>query len=366
MNFSQIGRYTLSACMAFALLAACASAQLGTPGAGANGGESGFTPLSVSRLAALTIPNYVARPVHPDRGQSWMRPDKLIPKLLYVSDWTTDDVYVLAFPNAVIVGKLTGFDEPYGQCVDATGNIWVTNFAASTVVEYAHGAKKPKQTLTTDGSPIGCSVSAKGKLAVANFSTASGGGDIQVFIGETGTPTDYTNSKCGNLWSPGYDLQGNLFVEGEASSKFALCEISYRGTVLKTATINQTINMAGSAMWDGKYMTVTDQEGDGIQTPVIYQANVSSSGLTVEGNTQLTDTCDGQYVDVPQPYIVSYGSNTPVNKKQGTIVVGGNLLCKKRYDYWAYPWPSGDPLESIKKSPEQPYGESFSVVPAKK
>jgi hypothetical protein len=365
MKVSRVDRKVLCACTAVLMLAGCASQQLGTPPLAGSGGETGMTPLSVERLAALTMPHFAQRPVHRDLGKSWMIPEKGVngPQLLYVADWASDDVWIYGYPGDRVLGKLTGFNEPYGMCVDAPGNIWVTNFAASTIVEYTHGGTSPLQTLATKGSPIGCSVSGKGNLAVANFSIAGGDGDIQLFKGETGTPKDYSNTACGKLWSPGYDLTGNLYVEGQAKSGAAICEISSTGKAkLKKISFNKTISSPGGVMWDGKFVTLTDQEGDGMETPVMYRAKETTSGdLKVAGNTQLTDTCDGNYVDLPQPFVIGK-LNTPVNHTQGTLVVGGNLLCHGRFDYWAYPWPSGDPIVTLTKSPAQPYGQVYSRV----
>jgi hypothetical protein len=44
------------------------------------------------RDAALTMPHYVQRPVHPDRGRSWMAPNaKNDKELLYVGDDEIND-----------------------------------------------------------------------------------------------------------------------------------------------------------------------------------------------------------------------------------------------------------------------------------
>ena len=91
------------------------------------------------------------------RGKSWMSPAaKQIKKLLYISDWGTNDVFVYDFEKGTLVGQLTGFNSPYGQRVDTKGDIWITSFGASSVVEYAHGGSQPLKTLTTDYEPLGC------------------------------------------------------------------------------------------------------------------------------------------------------------------------------------------------------------------
>jgi hypothetical protein len=327
------------------------------------GPESGLTALSISRLAGMTMPHYVDRPVYPDHGQSWIsKKTSDGEKTFFVSDWTTNDVFVYKYPQATLVAKLTGFDEPYGQCADAYGNIWIANFEGSSIVEYAHAPTTPIATLSTNGTAIGCAVSPSGNLAVANFSTQSGAGDIQVFANESGTPTDYTNSACYNLWPPGYDKKGNLYVEASTTSGSLVCELAATGTKLVPVKFNQQIVSPGSTMWDGEYITLTDQDYGSLQSTALYRATESKSGnLKLASTTTLTDTCDSSDADVPQPFIAN-GHNTPSAKEQGFVVLGGNLDCTSRFNYWAYPTPNGDPLLSISGAPKEPYGQGYSTT----
>ena len=320
-------------------------------------------PASHPGLPALTMPHYVPSARHRDARRSWMSPDaKRLKQLLYISDWDTNDVYVYDYKTRAQVGTLTGFDEPYGQCVDSKGDVFVANFNGASLVEYAHGGSTPIATLSTDGSTIGCSVDKRGDVAAANFVTDSGTGDIQVFAHGGGTPTVYTNGSCAYLWPPGYDDKGNLYVQGE-SDDFFVCELPAGGNALRTVSVNQKINFGGSVMWDGKYITLTDTEYNGEPDGTgIVQATESSSGdLTVVNETLLQDTCEGSYVDVVQPFIVGE-KNTPVNRKQGTAVAGADLWCTSQaYAIWAYPG-GGDPARSIASAPPA-YGQAVSIAP---
>ncbi len=364
MNPLRCNLRGVSAICAVVLLAGCSAGSPALEGVqSASAVESGLTPLSISRLAAMTMPHYVQRPVHPDHGQSWMsKKSNGAKKLYYVSDWATDDVFVYKYPQATLIGKLTGFAEPYGQCADSTGNIWIANFEGSSIVEYAHGGTKPIATLTTNGTAIGCAVSAKGNLAVANYSTKAGQGDIQVFAHESGTPASYSSSSCYNLWPPGYDKKGNLYVEGASSGVNAVCELPANGTSLVPVSFNQAIVSPGSVMWDGLHITLTDQNYGSTQSTALYRAKELPTGdLTLNGTTTLTDTCDGAAADVPQPFIAN-GRNTPTAKAVGYVVLGGNIDCKSRFNYWAYPTPNGDPILSIGNAPEQPYGQGYTTT----
>lgn len=115
-------------------------------------------------------------------------------------------------------------------------------------------------------------------------------------------------------------------------------------------------------MWDGKYITLTDQNYDATESTAIYQATESKSGnLKVVGTTDLTDTCNQTRADVPQPFIVG-DLNTPVLRRQGTLVAGGNIACHARLDYWAYPFPSGNPIVVLSHAPARPFGEGYSTL----
>ena len=83
-----------------------------------------------------------ATTAHADRGASWMKPNAS-KVLLYYDDDITDDTYVYDYPSGQLVGKLTGFDDPQGMCVDQKGDVYITNPPYGLLLEYAHGGIKP-------------------------------------------------------------------------------------------------------------------------------------------------------------------------------------------------------------------------------
>lgn len=258
---------------------------------------------------------------------------------------------------------LPGFSEPYGECVDANGATWITNFSGQFAVKYARGGTQPIATLKTNGYSIGCSISPKGDLAVANFSSPSGTGNIQIFKNASGTPTTYENQAALYLWPPGYDNKGNLFVEAETADGVVVAELPTGEASLGVPTPQPAmIYYPGSVMWDGKYITLTDQDAGGNPSSpatTIYQIGQKGSTLSVVGSTPLLDNCNGKQVDVVQPFIAGR-KNTPVNKKQGGVVIGGNLSCANRVDAWKYP-AGGQPIAVANPAPPYAYGQAVSV-----
>jgi hypothetical protein len=358
MKTSSLVRLAAGATALAATLAACSG---GSPSLGPQGG---LTSLSVQREAALTMPHYVARPMHPDRGTSRMNPHAPSAlQLLYVSDWSTNDVDVFNFPSGTSVGTLTGFTEPYGQCVDKKGDVYIANFGAGTVVEYARGGTSVINTYSSGGAPIGCAVDAKGDLAVTSFDP----GEVTVYAGGNASHgTTYSSSSCEYLWTMGYDKNRNLVGVGEnTSSGIVVCEVAAGATTMRTVSFSGTIYFPGGTMWDGKYLGVGDQEAGGGYQTAIYQSKLHGATLTEVGDTVLSDTCSSNYVDVVNPFIVGL-KNTPANTHQGKIVLGSNLWCYDagmgQTECWNYP-SGGSPATTMTPPPAEPYGAAISIRP---
>ncbi|HEY2474011.1 MAG TPA: WD40 repeat domain-containing protein [Candidatus Cybelea sp.] len=303
MSTARIRCYPLSIAFATALLAGCGGAQpIGAPGAMAG------------TLAAAA---------HADRGTSWMLPEaKKIKALIYASDGNVD---VYDYDTGKHVGSLTGFNNPYGQCVDKRGDVFLTTSIGSegAVLEYAHGGSSPMKTFDTDGNPIGCSISpVNGDLAVDNGIDGFGGGsDVQIWKNASGTPTRYTNEQdCNQVWPPGYDNKGNLYIE--TGNYHSVCEFPAGGSSLVAAEFNHDIGFPGSVMWDGKYLAFTDQSYPGPRkvrtyTSAIYRVKEMRGVLNVVGTTLLRYKPWG--TSIIQPFIVG-DKNTPANDVEGKVV----------------------------------------------
>lgn len=225
---------------------------------------------------------------NPDHRRSWMAPDAAPQDLLYVSDLATYDVNVYSYPGGKMKGRLTGFGGPEGECVDATGHVFITNFGASNILEYAHGGTSPIATLNDPGYyPVGCSVDVTtGNLAVANYVTTSGAGQggVVIYKQAKGSPKIYTEPKIVSMSFCGYDDAGNLFVDGLTSDNaFAFAELSSGGTSLKNIVLNQKIGVPGGIQWDGSHVTVGDRS-----TNVIYQFTITGTNGKKAGSTHLT------------------------------------------------------------------------------
>jgi hypothetical protein len=282
-----------------------------------------------------------------------------IKKLLYVSNG--DEVLVYDFATGKQVGSLSGFDNPYGQCVDKKGDVFLTSSSGSvgTVTEYAHGGDSPIMTFQTDGHPIGCSINPlNGDLAINN-GIPGGGSDIEIWSHASGhDPKRYVNeSDCYEMWPPGYDNRGDLYIE--TNSPNTLCVLRFKSALITTVTIDHNIGAPSGAMWDGRYLAVADQQYAPPYDTAIYQARATRGKLHVVSITTFSARCN---VASSQFFIVGK-RNTPGNTSQGNIVVGSNYACYYHTpeEYWHYP-AGGRPFMHTKPVTNSASGNSVSIA----
>jgi len=104
--------------------------------------ESASANAFVQPLLPLLLRHNTAesRATHRDE-RSWMAPNAEKSDLLYVSG-LEGDVYVYSWREGRQIGTLAGFNHAQGLCVDSSANLFVTNYLASNIVEFAHGKKK--------------------------------------------------------------------------------------------------------------------------------------------------------------------------------------------------------------------------------
>ncbi len=327
-------------CVSVAVITACSGMQgAGNPGPAGSGFEASVQPnhsrTKLLMLAKSTRIGLVPQ-IHHKRGKSWIGPDAGRQYLLYASDLSngTVDIYNYRVKAGKLYGQITGFDEPYGQCIDKSKNIYIADEGTSIIYEFAHGGITPINSASDQyGYPIGCSVDpTTGNVAVANlYGFASGSGGIDIFSGGlSGTQTYYTDASAAFMWPPGYDQYGNLFVEGQdISDANTLLELPSGSSAFTTIT-GLTIGYPASVQrWKG-YMAVTDQGYQGT-TDAIYTVSITGSAATIINTTQLTDDCypSENYFDAVQPFL-----NGTTIKKNG--IVAGNISCSYRMDFFHF------------------------------
>lgn len=281
-------------------------------------------------------------------GGSWMAEGITSQDLLYVSN-EDGVVNVYRYWQHTLTGVLTDFTQPMGECVDAAGDVFVTDYYAKTLVEYAHGGKKPIKTIDdSPNRPMGCAVDRlSGNLAVANFNQGYGEGNLSVYLHGKGKPTVY----AGDFTACVYDDRGDLFATAEYGYYDYYTEFFY---LPKRSTKLLSIDLPGSSSsgweyvqslgWDGKYWVV-----------------VSYNRLfryLIDIKAQHVDTIEltGGYGSVDQIWFYRKTA-----KAQATQVVGAAPFgAKNDVGYWKYP-AGGDPYYEITKDLDEPFGVAISL-----
>ncbi|MGA2759983.1 MAG: hypothetical protein ABSF08_06675 [Candidatus Cybelea sp.] len=193
----------------------------------------------------------------------WMASGLTNQDLVYVSN-VDNEVTVYTASNQKLVGVLTNFTQPMGECVDGGGNVYITDHAAEQILEYAHGARKPIKTFSDSPySPYTCTIDpTTGDLAVADNGDSSQEGDIVIWPPGSGQPTRYTDSQILNFSAAAYDSSGNLLASNGYSygHKTGLAWLPHGGTRLINVTVPgskgaQNWDLSGIA-WDGQYFVI--------------------------------------------------------------------------------------------------------------
>jgi hypothetical protein len=364
VKISDFSRYVFGITTAVAILGGCGggsqsqlapSAPLQQSGAQLRLGQlpEGLANTAMSGAAQTRM---VA--LHTDHSPSWMAPGAATQDLLYISNYAGASVVVYSYPQDKLVGKLTGhFANPDGLCVDKKGDVWIVNNDAThsgeDVVEYKHGGKKPIAILEIgNGYAVSCSIDpTTGNLAATVLDTVSGGsGYVAIFKNAKGSPKYYyTNpGMSAAVYFCGYDNKGNLYVDAAVSSvPFQFAELP-KGK--KTFTIiklkGATIHFPGDVQWDGKYVTVADQQCGAYPYPTcIYQT--TGAGGKIVGSTPFNGSGD----------IVHFWID-------GNTVIGPIWAGISGYNtvpFWKYP-AGGKPAKTLKNGFDDPIGAAVSVA----
>jgi DNA-binding beta-propeller fold protein YncE len=295
VNVSGAVRSAISVSAAVVIFGGCSSAG-SVPPLGSNSSAQTVHGGAVRNMVVAGLP--IPAAVRPDRRSSWVsRSASSASQLLYVSDLATDDVYIFAYPQGTLEGKLTGFGAPFGLCSDTSGNVYVADNARAAVYEYAHGSNKRIATIKDTGeAPYSCAVDpTSGTLAVTNYSTKGGReGSISVYTSAQSKPKKYKDPYVVNMLFCTYDNAGNLFADANFSfstgTEFALAQLPKGGTSLTSMTSTGRISRPGGVAWDGQDIGLLDGSYFGIDGPTIWKiSDAASSQGTFLSHVYLSD-----------------------------------------------------------------------------
>ncbi|MGA8384651.1 MAG: hypothetical protein WB687_05100 [Candidatus Cybelea sp.] len=268
--------------------------------------------------------------------------------LLYVSN-NNDEVTVYDYSSQKLVGILTDFTQPRGECVDGRGNVYITDTSAERVLEFAHGGKKPIEKYDdSPDSPYACAIDpTTGDLAVANDDGSSG--NIAIWSNGTSQRTTYTDSELGKFQGCAYDTNGDLFVTNGYvgyNNPTLFAWLPEHGMKLINVNVpgpsaSWTWYYIGGIQWDGKFFALDDGE-------TIYRVTLIHGQVYYVGSTDVYYG-GGQFAF----YSAKPGS-------QANVVVGpSDSDSSSTVDYWSYP-AGGEPITEISHAVDDPVAAVIS------
>lgn len=276
MNILSLAKYAAGITAASALLAACSNSGSQVYPAGVNLGP-GPTVNGIMSPAAF---QGHARGVHT------ITPDKKKKKgSQYIAQFYGGNILEFDYPKSTSsTGTISGISDADGECSNNSKTFWVVSSGSDNVEEFKAGGTSPIVTLSeSTGEPAGCSVDKKGDVAVSILA----GGDVVVFNGGKGTGTVISDGFF-ETYFVGYDAKGNLFADGKSSaSAFDFAELPVGKTAFEGITTSNSVSFPGQVQWDGKYITIDDQNAH-----AIYQYSVSGTTATLKGTVDLTGSGD--------------------------------------------------------------------------
>lgn len=218
----------------------------------------------------------------PSRARTWMRPEAVREKILYVSYAYGNDVLAFEYPSGQALGVITGIPQAQGVCTSKKihGNWWVVATGANEVLEFAHGGTSPILTINTMSDlPASCAIDPKtGNIAVTMASSPK----VVVYKAGSIDGTAYTPPFY--PFFSGYDPDGNLYVDGSAASNIYLARLRPGTSSFEPIFLNYVgVFFAGGIQWHEGLLAVGDQE-----TSVVYQYKLRGKNGTLRNTTTLT------------------------------------------------------------------------------
>jgi hypothetical protein len=285
MKLSSLAKYALTVTIGVATLAACS-----------NSGGSSLAPSGASvgmQQSGLFSPDQFL-PNKKKKKQPYQ----------YFSNLSNGTLLEFDYPKSdASIGSISGVTAPQGECTNVlfgTGKktFWVTSSTSGpgTIQEFKVGGTTPMATLQAPSgdTPVGCAMSTTGDLVATSITN----GHVDLFKGAKGTATQLTTPLIEAFFA-GYDKSGNLYVDGFNSSTFDFVELPKGSKSWETLSLSNSVEFPGSVQYDGKYITVNDQEGH-----AIYGYRCSSGSCTLERTVSLSGASGCGQTWIARGYVI--------------------------------------------------------------
>ena len=288
MKILSLARYGVVVTVGVGLLAGCSSGGSSlAPTGSSSAGSSAARPTHALMINGMyTTAEHPAffhhAPISPDKKHHHKKK-----QFQYITDFGNSSAFEFDYPKGdSSIGSISNVSDPQGECMKpGKGTCWVSATGSAEVEEFKPGGTSPISTLsvTAGDDPVGCAINAKtGDLATTIINT----GDVIVFAKAAGSGKSYPSGLSEAFFAT-YDKNGNLFVDGFNNSGVGVVELAKGGSSFSPVSLSNTIGFPGNIQWDGKYVTVNDQDAF-----EIYQYSVSGTTATLKGTVSLSGATD--------------------------------------------------------------------------
>lgn len=288
MKILSLARYAVVVTAGAGLLAGCGNGGSSVAPTGSSSvGSSAARPTHALIIdGAYTTAEHPAlfhrAPIAPDKRHHHKKKH-----FQYFTDFNNSAAYEFDYPKSdSSIGSISNVTNAQGECMKpGKGTFWVTATGAAAIEEFKPGGTSPISTLSVTSGvyPSGCAINAKtGDLAATIINT----GDVIVFANAAGSGKSYPSGLSEAFFAT-YDENGNLFVDGLNSAGVGVAELAKGASSFNPVSISNTIDYPGNIQWDGKYVTVNDQDAF-----AIYQYSVSGTTATLKGTVSLSGASD--------------------------------------------------------------------------
>jgi len=229
------------------LLSACAGG--GGNVVAASRPQSGLSPTGIANFHGF---RGAPASVHPAIHQR-----KVGPKVLFVDDLIANQVEIFANMGFTSDGSITqSIDGPDGNWVDKSGNLYVANYKAANISEYAPGASGPTFTYASGMlDPVAVTTDRQGNVYEADFTGN--------YVNEYNQGADAVVATCilgGSVEGVAVDATGDVFVDYYTGSLGEITEFVGGLSGCVGTVLGVTVGYPGGMVLDrNAYLIVCDQ-----------------------------------------------------------------------------------------------------------
>jgi streptogramin lyase len=260
-----------------------------------------------------------------------------------VTEYTANQLAATGIPVPAVTLTSAAFSGPVGLTFDAAGDLWVSNYHANTLVMFtpnqitANGAPTPVVTISANGAtsldePETSAFSSSGDLWVAN----AGANTLVAFtptqLSATGSPTPAVTISSNASDSVDYpyallfDPSGNLWVSNDDANtlvRFSAAQLATSASPTPTVTLSSDATGSIDEPWDLAFdgvgdLWLTNSEGPstgGAGSVVQFSPQaISATGSptpesTIAGSSTGLDSSSGLAFIPPSPNYLMFGSD---------------------------------------------------------